>query len=125
MNFTNYIKTVAGMTICSLLMFALPLFMLKQEVALGYIAGVPPQLFVTLSWIAGYEYARRNCPNKMFLYTIGMIPLRFAVEVAWFLLLMQVEQVNMAVAVGSAIIHFALYSIPQIMTINKTCSNGN
>ena len=125
MNFTNYIKTIAGMTLCSLLMFALPLLLLNQEVAMGYVAGVPPQLFVTLSWIAGYEYARRNCPEKMFLYTIGMIPLRFAVEVAWFLLLMQVEQVNMAVAVGSAVIHFALYSIPQIMTINKTCSNVN
>lgn len=123
MNASVYFKSIAGLTLCSLLMFALPLFLLAQDVALGYIAGIPPQLFVTLSWIAGYEYARRNCPDKMFLYTMGMIPMRFAVEIGWFLLLMQVEQVNMAVAVGSAVIHFALFSVPQIMTINTTCSN--
>tara|TARA_R110000782_G_scaffold79667_1_gene158120 strand:- start:1408 stop:1794 length:387 start_codon:yes stop_codon:yes gene_type:complete len=117
MNFINYIKTVAGITALSLVFFFLPLMLMDSEIALGYIAGIPPQLFVTLSWIAGWEYAQRNCPDKVFAFTLGAMPIRFMVEVAWFVLLSEVSTINIGVAVGSAMMHFALYTIPQVMCI--------
>ena len=117
MNFINYIKTVAGITALSLVFFSLPLMLMDSEIALGYIAGIPPQLFVTLSWIAGWEYAQRNCPDKVFAFTLGAMPIRFMVEVAWFVLLSEVSTINIGVAVGSAMMHFALYTIPQVMCI--------
>lgn len=91
--------------------------LMDSEIALGYIAGIPPQLFVTLSWIAGWEYAQRNCPDKVFAFTLGAMPIRFMVEVAWFVLLSEVSTINIGVAVGSAMMHFALYTIPQVMCI--------
>ena len=119
MNFVTYLKTVAAITALSIVFFALPLTIMDSDVGFGYIAGIPPQLFVTLTWIAGWEYARRNCPEKVLDFTIGAMPIRFLVEVAWFLLLTQMENVNIAVAVGSAIMHFALFTIPQIMCIKN------
>ena len=117
MNFINYIKTVFGITALSVILFSFPLMLMDSEIGLGYIAGIPPQLFVTLSWIAGWEYAQRYCPDKVFAFTLGAMPIRFMVEVAWFYLLMQVDTIDIGVAVGSAIMHFALYTIPQIMCI--------
>tara|TARA_R110000796_G_scaffold60666_6_gene140533 strand:+ start:21188 stop:21586 length:399 start_codon:yes stop_codon:yes gene_type:complete len=117
MNFLNYIKTVVGITAFSLVFFSLPLMLMDSEIALGYLAGIPPQLFVTLSWIAGWEYAQRNCPDKVFLFTLGAMPIRMLVEIAWFVLLLEVSTINIGVAVGSAMMHFALYSIPQVMCI--------
>ena len=117
MNFITYIKTVVGITALSLVFFCIPLMVMDSEIGLGYVAGIPPQLFVTLSWIAGWEYAQRNCPDKVFVFTLGAMPIRFMVEVAWFLLLSEVDTISMGVAVGSAMMHFALYSIPQVMCI--------
>ena len=122
MNINTYLKAVGGLAAVSLGLFALPLFLVDTEIAMGYICGIPPQLFITLSWVGGYVYAQRNCPEKTFLYTLGLIPIRFLVEIAWFLLLMQVEDVNIMVAVGSAILHFALFTIPQTITINSDLS---
>ena len=122
MNLANYLWCIAGITAFSVLCFGLPLAFADSAIALGYVAGVPPQLFVTLSWVLAYEYCRRNCPEKTLLLSFGMIPVRFVVEVAWFGLLWNVEQVNIGVAVGSAIMHFALFSVPQILTINSLCA---
>tara|TARA_R110000751_G_scaffold74761_1_gene150985 strand:+ start:581 stop:976 length:396 start_codon:yes stop_codon:yes gene_type:complete len=119
MNFLNYIKTVVGITAFSLFFFSFPLMVMDSEIGLGYLAGIPPQLFVTLSWIAGWEYAQRNCPDKVFLFTLGAMPIRMLVEIAWFILLLEVSTINIGVAVGSAMMHFALYSIPQVMCIQK------
>ncbi len=117
MNFINYIKTILAITAISAVFFAFPLTIMDSEIGLGYMAGIPPQLFVTISWIAGWEYAQRNCPDKVFAFTIGAMPIRFMVEVAWFLLLSEVDTISMGVAVGSAMMHFALFTIPQIMCI--------
>ena len=122
MNFINYIKTIFAITAISAVFFALPLTIMDSEIGLGYIAGIPPQLFVTLSWIAGWEYAQRNCPDKVFAFTLGAMPIRFMVEVAWFLLLSEVDTISMGVAVGSAMMHFALFTIPQIMCIRGALS---
>ena len=117
MNFINYIKIILAITALSAVFFALPLTIMDSEIGLGYMAGIPPQLFVTISWIAGWEYAQRNCPDKVFAFTLGAMPIRFMVEVAWFLLLSEVDTISMGVAVGSAMMHFALFTIPQIMCI--------
>jgi hypothetical protein len=129
MNFINYIKTILGITALSVILFAFPLTLMDSKIGLGYIAGIPPQLFVTMSWIAGWEYAQRNCPERVFAFTIGAMPIRLMVEVAWFLLLSEVDTISMGVAVGSAMMHFALFTIPQIMCIrgvmdyNTSCTN--
>ena len=117
MNLTNYLKSIGGITILSVILFALPLTLMDSKVGFGYIAGIPPQLFVTLSWIAGWEFAQRNCPDKVFLFTLGAMPIRLLVEVAWFLLVLELDTVSIKVAVGSAVMHFALYTIPQILCI--------
>tara|TARA_R100001244_G_scaffold89008_1_gene67792 strand:+ start:455 stop:844 length:390 start_codon:yes stop_codon:yes gene_type:complete len=117
MNFRNYIKTIIGITALSLLLFCFPLMLMDNKLGLGYLAGIPPQLFVTLSWVAGWEYAQRNCPDKVFAFTLGAMPIRLMVEVAWFILLLQVDTISMGAAVGSAMMHFALFTIPQIMCI--------
>jgi hypothetical protein len=122
MNFINYIKTILAITAISAVFFALPLTIMDSEIGLGYMAGIPPQLFVTISWIAGWEYAQRNCPDKVFAFTLGAMPIRFMVEVAWFLLLSEVDTISMGVAVGSAMMHFALFTIPQIMCIRGALS---
>ena len=124
MTFIAYLKTVLGITALSILFFAVPLTIMDSEIGLGYVGGIPPQLFVTLSWIAGWEYAQRNCPDKVFAFTLGAMPIRFMVEVAWFLLLSEVDTISMGVAVGSAMMHFALFTIPQIMCIRGALS-GN
>ena len=119
MNFTNYLKAVSVITVISLCLFALPLTLLDGKVGLGYIAGIPPQLFVTLSWICGWEYAQKHFPDKAFGFTLAATPIRFLVEIAWVLLLMQIDTINIGVAVGSAMMHFALYTIPQVMCIRR------
>lgn len=123
MNVRNYLYAVLGITLGSVLLFGLPLFMVDPEVARGYVCGVPPQIFVSVSWVGGYAYAQRHCPHRTFALTMGMIPVRFLVEIAWFLLLRQVDGVDILVAVGSAVIHFALYSVPQTLAINSHLSS--
>ena len=117
MNFTNYLKSVLVITALSVFLFAIPLLLMDSKIGLGYIAGIPPQLFITLSWIAGWEYANKHFPEKAFGFTLAASPIRCLVEIAWFLLLMQVGTINIGVAVGSAMMHFALYTIPQVMCI--------
>lgn len=122
MDLKKYLLSVFAITFLSVLLFALPLVLLSPEIAKGYVCGIPPQLFVSLSWVLGYEYARKYCPEKTMLFTFGLIPIRFLVEVAWFYLLYLADSSIIGVAVGSAIIHFALFTIPQILCINYTCS---
>ena len=118
MTFQKYFTAVAGMTVLSVILFALPLMMFDVDIGRSYIAGIPPQLFITLSWVGGYAYAVKNCPDKTFALTLGFMPIRLLVELSWFYLLMQISDVNIGIAIGSAIMHFALFTIPQIMCIS-------
>ena len=116
---TNYIKAVALILGVSLFLFAMPLYFVDPSMAIGYISGIPPQVFVSLSWVWGAWYAFRNCPEKVFQFTLSFIPIRMAVEVAWFLMIAQNPDISLAIAVGSGIMHFALFMIPQAITINN------
>tara|TARA_A100000172_G_scaffold46213_1_gene28600 strand:+ start:3464 stop:3841 length:378 start_codon:yes stop_codon:yes gene_type:complete len=115
----QYIKAVTLILGVSLLLFAAPLYLVDPSLSVGYICGIPPQVFVSLSWVWGAWYAFKNCPEKVFQFTLSFIPIRMGVEVAWFLMVAQNSDISLAVAVGSGIMHFALFMIPQAVTINN------
>ena len=118
----SYFYILSAICGLSLFLFAVPLSWIDLDVSLAYILGIPPQLFVSISWVLGAWYGQKYYPDKIFLFTFGFIPIRFAIEVGWFLLLMQIANFNLGIAIASAIVHFSLFTIPQILFINNLTS---
>jgi len=108
-----------GILLFSLIVFGLPLGLLDSKYAIGFALGIPPQIFVSLSWALGAWYGWEKGWSTLRLLTIGMSPLRLAVELGWFYMIFNIFEEGVGIAVGSAMIHYVLFSIPMVVMITN------
>jgi hypothetical protein len=100
----------------------LPLLVAHPPLGKTVLLAVPPNLFITLSWMAGAWYAYDKNRQLSMVLTVGMTPLRLAFFVSWFWLVSYVPGLNSLVLVVTMMVFWGLFSVPEfamLLSFNK------
>jgi hypothetical protein len=111
--FLRWLGVLGVMVGFSVFCVVLPLLVAHPPLGKTVLLAIPPNLFVTLSWMAGAWYAYDKNRQLSMALTIGMTPVRLAFFVSWFWLVSCVPGLNMGVLLVTMIVFWALFAVPE------------
>ncbi len=117
--FSKFSKYIAGIVIASLICLVLPLWLANEALGKALLISIPPMLLVSLSWMAGMWKFFDDDHNILLIATVGMIPVRMAVVVAFTLALTWYSNVLIGAFVIGMIIHWALFAVPEMLMMHR------
>jgi len=115
---------VLGVTVCfTVFCVILPLLMAHPPFGKTVLLAIPPNLFVTLSWMAGAWYTYDKNYQLSMALTIGMTPVRLAFFVSWFWLVSYIPGLNMGVLAVTVIVFWGLFAVPEFAMLASFTKN--
>lgn len=118
-NLKHYWLSLLAIPVLLLVVFFTPLWLIADLDIRSWILGLPPQLFVSVTWVLGYYFTKDKSTLVQWTWTVGMAPVRVVLECAWFYAIWELHRDFIAVAMVSAIIHFCFLSVPQVLVMRN------
>ncbi len=116
--FSRFSKYLAAIVVASLVCLVLPLWLANEALGEAFLISIPPMLLVSFSWMAGM-WKFFDDHNILLIATVGMIPIRMAVVVAFTLALALYSDVLIGALVIGMIIHWALFAVPEMLMMHR------
>jgi hypothetical protein len=111
-----------------LIFIALPINLADSSYGKGVILGLPPILFMTLSWVLGAWWAWDKETYIFLALTMGGIPFRLGFGVLWVWFVAPMPGLNMTALVMSMMAYWIMFTVIEISMIvdfgNRLPRNG-
>lgn len=75
---------------------------------------MPPNLFISLSWMAGAWYTFDKSRRVGMILTVGMTPVRFAFFAAWIWMVRYVPGMELKELLVAMMMFWGLFTVPEI-----------
>jgi len=112
--FRRWLSLLGVMSLFSLCCVVLPLLVVHPPLGKTTLLAMPPNLFITLSWMAGAWYTFDKNRQLGMILTVGMTPVRFAFFAAWIWLATYVPGLDVKVLLLAMMIFWGLFTVPEI-----------
>ena len=116
------LRTIALVTLSIVSLFGLPLLLADRDLGLQFILSIPPQAFISVSWLLGMRLSFFRSQAVYLTLTLGMFPIRLAIEAGWYMLLKNRVFDDIFVAAVSGII---VLSVLMAVQTYYMCQVGN
>lgn len=111
------LKFMKILTCCFIGIFffcVLPVFLAYPSVGRGMLLGLPPTVFMALSWVAGAWYAWDKDKSIFYACTMGAMPLRIGIGLMWSLFVLQLSDVNQGAYFIGAMVFWVAFTIVEV-----------
>ena len=115
-------RTIALVTFSIVVLFGLPLLLADRNLGVQFILSIPPQVFISVSWLLGMRLSFFRSQAVYLTLTLGMLPIRLGVEAGWFMLLKNRVFDDISISVISGII---ILSVLMAVQTYYMCQVGN
>lgn len=115
-------RTIALVTLSIVVLFGLPLLLADRNLGVQFILSIPPQVFISVSWLLGMRLSFFKSQSVYLTLTLGMFPIRLGVEAGWFMLLKNRVFDDISISVISGII---ILSVLMAVQTYYMCQVGN
>lgn len=112
--FLKYIKLLGASVLVGFFLFILPFLIVHPPFGKGFFLGIPPMLFVVLSWMGGAWWAYDKNLNIFMAVTLGAMPIRILFNLAWVYLAMHIPDVSISCLIFSMMFYWIVFTIPEI-----------
>jgi len=112
--FLKSVKTIVIQTIVSIVLIAIPLYVVSAPYGKASFISIPPMLFMTLSWMAGAYWSWNKNIFTFMSVTVGAVPARLALCLAWVWIITTIPDIPIIPFVLAMMFHWILYSIVEI-----------
>jgi hypothetical protein len=124
--FKRYCLLLAALVAGSVLLIITPLWLAHPPYGKAFLLSLPPMAVVALSWMAGAWWAWDRGKNVFMVATMGGIPLRLVLVLAWAWLVISIPGVPVKVFLPALMLHWALVTVPEIaMLLEFSRKEGN
>lgn len=94
--------------------FISPALIAYPSIGRSLMMGLPPMLFVALSWMGGAWYAFGKERHLFLALTLGMMPLRCGIGLSWASFVLQLPDINPAAFIFGMMVFWVAFTIPEI-----------
>jgi hypothetical protein len=124
--FKKYCLLLTGLVAGSALLIIAPLWLAHPPYGKAFLLSLPPVVLIALSWMAGAWWAWDKSKNVFMVATMGGIPLRLLLVLAWAWLVLSIPGVPVKVFLPALMLHWALVTVPEIaMLVEFSRKTGN
>jgi hypothetical protein len=110
----KYLKIMVGVFFGLLLFLILPIMLSYPAVAKSMVMGIPPMIFMSLSWMVAAWYAWDKNFFIFIALTVGGMPVRCGLCLAWAAWVIGLEGLNLPAFIFGMMAFWVVFIIPEI-----------
>lgn len=115
---SKHIKNLLIMFVFVFLLFVLPVYAAFPEIGRSMLLGMPPMVFIALTWMVGAWYAwDKEFPIFMAM-TLGAMPLRIAIGLFWSIFVLQIPTIDTFAYFMGMMIFWVAFTFVEIYMLN-------
>lgn len=110
------LKHLKNLMVCFGFLFVclvLPVFVAFPDIGRSMLMGLPPMLFIAVSWMVGAWYAWDKDFYVFIALTLGVMPIRFVVGLFWSVFVIRIPQVDVLAYFIGMMIFWIAFTIPE------------
>jgi hypothetical protein len=115
--FQKFGLALAILSLGSLVLLVLPLWVAFPPYGRSCLLSLPPMALCALSWMGGAWWARDRGPHLLMAATMGGMPLRICLVLAWTWLVVPLEGISIIAFVLGMMAHWVLFTVPELVML--------